>query len=130
MMFSCLLAHALYLYAQYFVQVLEHLSDFEDNSHARKRERRQKRKKIKLKEKEAAKEVPVDTLTQDWRVSCNESFRHFGGHNIICLLVEDRDSHDFIVDLGITHVPMDTSNVRPTRACQVMNLRSQAVPSL
>ena len=39
-------------------------------------------------------------------------------------------SHDFIVDLGVTHVPMDTSNVRPKRACRVMDLRSQAVPSL
>ena len=35
------------------------------------------------------------------------------------MCVEDRvqvrvhiNSHDFIVDLGITHVPMDTSNVR------------------
>ena len=35
-------------------------------------------------------------------------------------------SHDFIVHLGITHVPMDTANVRPKRACRVMDLRSQA----
>ena len=39
-------------------------------------------------------------------------------------------SHDFIVDLGITHVPMDASNIRPKRACRVMDLRSPAVPSL
>ena len=39
-------------------------------------------------------------------------------------------SHDFIVDLGITQVPMDTSNVRPKRACRVMDVGSQAVPSL
>ena len=30
-------------------------------------------------------------------------------------------SHDFIVDLGITHVPMDTSNVKQKRACRVMD---------
>ena len=41
--------------------------------------------------------------------------------------VEDRvNDRDFIVDPGITHVPMDTSNVRPKRACRVMNLRPQA----
>ena len=39
-------------------------------------------------------------------------------------------SHDFIVDLDITHAPMDISNVKPKWACRVMDLRSQAIPSL
>ena len=38
-------------------------------------------------------------------------------------------SNDFIVDLVVTHVPMYTSNFRPKTACQVLDLRSQAVPS-
>ena len=56
----------------------------------------------------------------------------FTVYTIIILLIDicgRQGSHDFIVDLGITHVPMDTSNVRPKRACQVMDLRSQAVSS-
>ena len=44
--------------------------------------------------------------------------------------MEEGGGHAFVVDLGITHVPMDTSNVRPKRACQVMDLRSPAVPRL
>ena len=38
-------------------------------------------------------------------------------------------SHDFIVDVRITHVPIDSSNIRPKRACGVMDLKSKAVPS-